>query len=63
MNEKKSKAYKVTIFMCIVCVILTGVNYINFKIPVVGVAFIITLIGCIVTTVCYEIEKRKESNL
>ncbi|MEN2773803.1 hypothetical protein [Acetivibrio clariflavus] len=62
MNEKKSKAYKASILSSIICVILTGVNYVNFKIPMIGVAFIISLIGCIVIIVCYEIEKRKEAN-
>jgi len=56
MIEKKNKAYKFSILMCIICIILSGVNYLVFKVPAVGVAFIVVTIVFIITVICYKIE-------
>jgi hypothetical protein len=45
--------------MSFVCIVLTGVNYVVFKVPAVGIAFIIGVAVCIITIVCYNIEKQK----
>ncbi|RCX20965.1 hypothetical protein DFR58_101169 [Anaerobacterium chartisolvens] len=55
--EKKIKAYRFSILMAIICVILSGVNYVIFKVPAVGVAFIIVTITCIITIICYRMDK------
>jgi len=51
--------YKLSILMSFVCIVLTGVNYVVFKVPAVGIAFIIGVAVCIITIVCYNIEKQK----
>jgi uncharacterized membrane protein YgdD (TMEM256/DUF423 family) len=61
MVGKKVKAYKFSIFMSIVCIVLTGVNYLVFKVPAVGVAFIVGIIVCIITIICYKTEKQKNT--
>lgn len=35
--------------MSIICIILTGVNYLAFKVPLVGVAFIIVTVSFIIS--------------
>lgn len=54
--EKKIKAYKFSMLMSIICIILTGVNYLAFKVPLVGVAFIIVTVSFIVSFFCYKME-------
>jgi len=56
IEKKKNKAYKFSILMCIICIILSGVNYLVFKVPAVGVAFIVVTIVFIITVICYKIE-------
>ncbi|MDQ2085159.1 hypothetical protein RBH29_01750 [Herbivorax sp. ANBcel31] len=60
MVKKKVKAYKFSILMSIICIVLTGVNYLVFKVPAVGVAFIVGIIVCIITIICYNIEKQNK---
>lgn len=55
--KEKSKAYKFVIFMSIICIILTGVNYMVFKVPAIGGAFIVGLMAFVIIIICYNIEK------
>ncbi|MFY9378561.1 MAG: hypothetical protein WAP58_10245 [Peptococcia bacterium] len=58
MIEKKIKAYRFSILISIICTILSGVNYIVFRVPAVGFAFIIVSIACIITIICYYMDKK-----
>ena len=57
---KKNKAYRFSILMSIIGIILSGVNYLLFKVPIVKVAFIIVTIVCIITIICYRVEKHRK---
>ena len=46
--------------MSIIGIILSGVNYLLFKVPIVKVAFIIVTIVCIITIICYRVEKHRK---
>jgi len=63
MNEKKSKAYKFVIITSIICIILSGVNYIAIRVPAVGAAFILGLIMFVVIIICYKIEKQSKNKI
>ena len=58
---KRIKLYKFSIFMSILGSILSGVNYVVFKVPAVGVSFIIVTVACINTIICYKIEKKNNT--
>ncbi|WP_094551262.1 hypothetical protein [Petroclostridium xylanilyticum] len=60
MFKDKFKAYKFSIIVSIFNSILTGICYILFEIPAMGIAFIITSIASIITIICYNIDKRKK---
>lgn len=54
----KIKAYKFSMLVSSVCTILLAVNYLVFKVPVVGVAFILVTIALIITFFCYKTETK-----
>ncbi|GMK41994.1 hypothetical protein PCCS19_50530 [Paenibacillus sp. CCS19] len=56
--EKKIKAYKFSMLMSIICIIISGVNYIAFKLPIVGVACILVIIAFIITLFGYKMETK-----
>lgn len=53
---KKIKAYKFSLLMSVICMLLTAANYLAFKIPLVGISFIIVTISFIITFTCYKVE-------
>lgn len=60
MTEQKRKAYEYLIFISIIGVVVSGINFLAFKLPTVGVACIITMISTIITIACYNIEKQSK---
>lgn len=54
----KIKAYKFSMLISSVCTILLAVNYLVFKVLVVGVAFILGTIALIITFFCYKTETK-----
>ncbi|MPN44926.1 hypothetical protein SDC9_192493 [bioreactor metagenome] len=62
MVADKQKSFKFIIIMSIICSVLTGINYIAFKVPIMGIAFIITTIGSIFNFVAYKIDLKKSRN-
>lgn len=56
--DKKIKAYKFSMLMTIICVFLLGINFIAFRLPIVGAAFILVTISFIITFFCYKMETR-----
>lgn len=61
MFSNKYKAYKFTIIMCILCLLLIGVSYFIQKNDILLISFIITILGSIIVVLSYIIEKRKQN--
>lgn len=59
MFKNKIKAYKFSITMSIVCLLLTGINYIFSRVRLSGIAFIIVSIATVVVIICYFIEFKR----
>jgi hypothetical protein len=49
--------YKYAIFISILGIIVSGINYLAFKVPAVGVAFIMSIISSTIVIIAYNIEK------
>lgn len=56
MMKEKSKAYKFLIIMSSLCIILTVVNYMAFKVPDIDEAFIVGLMAFVIIIICFNIE-------
>lgn len=56
--EKKIKTFKFSLLMSFIGFITTGVNYFAFKVPAVGVAFIVVTISFIIVFIGYKIEMK-----
>jgi uncharacterized membrane protein len=57
VTEQKRRAYKYLIFVSILSIIVSGITYLAFKVPVVGIACVITMISSTIAIVGYNIEK------
>ncbi|WP_339319611.1 hypothetical protein [Paenibacillus sp. FSL R10-2734] len=56
--EKKIKIFRVSLLLSILCIVTSGINYLNSRLPVVGVMFIIIIIAFIIQVVAYTIEMK-----
>lgn len=59
MFGNKIKAYRFSILLSILCVVLAGVNYLSFRLKLLGAVFAICSIGCAIIIICYFIEKKR----
>lgn len=57
MINDKNKTFKFANIMCIICALLTGINYILFNCKAMGIAFIIATICSIFNLFAYKFEK------
>ncbi|MDQ2085160.1 hypothetical protein RBH29_01755 [Herbivorax sp. ANBcel31] len=57
MTKQKKRVYKYAIFISILGIIVSGINYVAFKVPAVGVAFIMSIISSTIVIIAYNIEK------
>lgn len=60
--EKKVKTLRVSLFFSILCVITSGINYLNNKLPVVGVLLIVVIVAFLIQVVAYTIEMKNINN-
>lgn len=56
--ERKIKVYKASLLISVLCMLTTAVNYLVYKIPLVGVSFIVVTISFIITFICYKIDTK-----
>ncbi|QSF45611.1 hypothetical protein [Paenibacillus tianjinensis] len=59
---KKIKTLRVSLLLSILCIITSGINYLNNKLPVVGVLLVVTLVAFIIQVVAYTIEMKSIKN-
>jgi|LSQX01.1.fsa_nt_gb K+-transporting ATPase c subunit len=59
MFKNKFKAYRFSIIACILCSLLTGLDYSLTRTSLTGIAFLISSIGSLAVITCYFIEKKK----
>lgn len=62
MTNDKYKTFKFAIIMCIICAVLTGINYILFNVKAMGISFIIATVVSIFNIFAYKAEKKNDRN-
>ncbi|MEK5420116.1 hypothetical protein BSK49_07575 [Paenibacillus odorifer] len=59
---KKIKTLRVSLLFSILCIITSGINYLNNKLPVVGILLIVISVAFIIQVVAYTIEMKNIKN-